>query len=124
MAKKTSQKKIPSAGRVYITAGFNNTIVTITDLEGNSLYSGSSGMSGFKGSRKSTPYAATKSAEETAKKASQAGLREVGVIVKGPGMGRVSAIKALKSAGLTVTSISDETQIPHNGCRPKKKRRV
>lgn len=124
MAKKATQKKIPATGRVYITAGFNNTIVTITSPEGDSLFVGSSGMSGFKGSRKSTPYAATKAAEETAKKAAQAGLKEVSVIVKGPGMGRVSAIKALKSAGLVVTSISDETQIPHNGCRPTKRRRV
>ena len=124
MAKKATQKKTPTSGRVYITAGFNNTIVTITDIEGNSLFVGSSGMSGFKGSRKSTPYAATKSAEEKAKKAAQAGLKEVSVIVKGPGMGRISAIKALKSAGLVVTSISDETQIPHNGCRPSKRRRV
>jgi small subunit ribosomal protein S11 len=122
--KKTKQKNIPSSGRVYITAGFNNTIITITDAEGNALFAGSSGQSGFKGSRKSTPYAATKSAEEVAKKAYEKGVKEVSVFVKGPGMGRISSIKALKTAGLNVTSISDMTPIPHNGCRPKKRRRV
>ncbi|HLB51661.1 30S ribosomal protein S11 [candidate division WWE3 bacterium RIFCSPHIGHO2_12_FULL_38_15] len=124
MAKKTNEKKIPSSGRVYITAGFNNTIITITDFEGNTLYTGSSGASGFKGSRKSTPYAATKAAEEVARRAHGAGVKDVSVFVKGPGLGRVSSIKALKTAGLNVTAISDITPIPHNGCRPKKRRRV
>jgi len=122
--KKQKQKTIPSSGRVYINAGFNNTLVTITDTEGNALFAGSAGSSGFKGSRKSTPYAATKTTEEVATKAAEAGLKEVGVVVKGPGMGRVPAIKALKSGGLNVISITDSTPIPHNGCRPKKKRRV
>ena len=122
--KKNIQKSIPTTGRVYVTAGFNNTIITITDAEGNALFAGSSGSSGFKGSRKSTPYAATKATEEAARKANEAGLKEVSVIVKGPGMGRIPAIKALKTGGLNVISISDHTPIPHNGCRPKKKRRV
>ena len=127
MTKNTTANKnkvVPASGRVYITAGLNNTIITITDSDGNALFSGSSGKSGFKGSRKSTPYAATKAAEEVAKRANQKGLREVAVFVKGPGFGRVAAIKALKSAGLGVTTISDITQIPHNGCRPKKRRRI
>jgi len=115
--KKNKEKKIPASGRVYITAGFNNTLITITDAEGNTLFAGSSGASGFKGSRKATPYAATKAAEEVARK-------DVSVFVKGPGLGRVSSIKALKTAGLNVTAISDVTPIPHNGCRPKKRRRV
>lgn len=123
-AKKNTQKQTPISGRVYITAGFNNTIITITDPEGNTLFTGSAGGAGFKGSRKSTPYAATKATEETARKANQAGMKEVSVFVKGPGLGRISSIKALKSAGLNVTAIADVTPIPHNGCRPKKRRRV
>ena len=123
-SKKNKQKVIPSSGRVYITAGFNNTLITITDPEGNALFAGSSGAAGFKGSRKSTPFAATKSAEEVAKKAYEKGIKEVAVYVKGPGMGRISAIKALKTAGLNVTAISDLTPIPHNGCRPPKRRRI
>jgi len=122
--KKKQRKDIPSTGKVYIIAGFNNTLITITDAEGNTLFAGSAGGAGFKGSRKSTPYAATKSAEEVARKASEAGLREVSVILKGAGMGRVPAIKALKAGGLNVTSIADATPVPHNGCRPKKKRRI
>ncbi|MBD3366106.1 30S ribosomal protein S11 [candidate division WWE3 bacterium] len=123
-AKKRSVKSAPESGRAYISAGFNNTLVTITDAEGNTLFSGSAGASGFRGSRKSTPFAAATAAENTAKQALNAGLREVAVIVKGPGYGRISAIKALKSAGLKILSISDVTPIPHNGCRPKKERRV
>jgi small subunit ribosomal protein S11 len=123
-SKKKKEKTTPSTGRVYIKAGFNNTLITITDSEGGTLFTGSAGSSGFKGSRKSTPFAATKATEETARKAAEAGLREVSVIVKGPGLGRVPAIKALKTGGLNVISISDTTPIPHNGCRPKKKRRV
>lgn len=128
MAKKvTSNKKETKniiSGRVYITAGFNNTLITITDAQGNTLASGSAGKAGFKGSRKSTPYAATKATEAIASHAAQNGLKEVAVFVKGPGLGRISSIKALKTAGLNVVSISDTTPIPHNGCRPKKKRRV
>lgn len=123
-SKKKKQLEIPSAGRVYISAGFNNTIVTITDVSGNALFAASAGGTGFKGSRKSTPYAATKTTEEIAKKAAEKGLKEVSVFVKGPGLGRVPAIKALKTGGLNVISITDTTPIPHNGCRPKKKRRV
>ena len=124
MAKKTKTKNITKSGRVYITAGFNNTLITITDPEGNTLFFGSAGIDGFKGSRKSTPYAATKAAEALAAKAKQAGMDEVSVIVKGPGLGRISSIKAMKSAGLNVVSISDVTALPHNGCRPPKKRRT
>ena len=123
-SRKRKERTIPSTGRVYIKAGFNNTLVTITDSEGNALFSGSAGGSGFKGSRKSTPFAATKATEVVAQKAADAGLREVSVIVKGPGMGRVPAIKALKSGGLNVIAITDATPIPHNGCRPKKRRRI
>jgi small subunit ribosomal protein S11 len=121
---KNQNKHISPSGKVYITAGFNNTLITITDSQGNTLFQGSSGSSGFKGSRKSTPYAATKAAEQVATKASEAGLREVSVVVKGPGLGRIASIKALKTGGLNVVSIADETPIPHNGCRPPKKRRV
>lgn len=121
---KKTEKKVTPSGKVFITAGFNNTLITITDPEGNALFSGSAGKAGFKGSRKSTPYAATKAAESIAAAAAQAGLREVSVVVKGPGLGRISSIKALKTAGLNVVSISDTTPIPHNGCRPPKKRRV
>jgi len=124
MAKKKKEKQISSTGRAYITAGINNTLITITDDQGNALFSGSSGKSGCKGSRKSTPYAATKAAEQAGVVAFNAGLREVAVFVKGPGMGRISSIKALKSAGLNVMSISDQTPMPHNGCRPKNRRRV
>ncbi|MCA9302046.1 30S ribosomal protein S11 [Candidatus Nomurabacteria bacterium] len=124
--KKSSKSKsiTPSSGRVYILAGFNNTLITFTDDKGNVLFSGSTGKAGFKGSRKSTPFAATKSTEATAQAAYESGMREVAVLVKGPGMGRIASIKALKSAGLRVTSIADITPIPHNGCRPKNKRRV
>jgi len=121
---KRKDKKVTAAGKAYITAGFNNIIVTLTDTEGNTLFSSSAGKVGFKGSRKSTPYAATKATESMAQEASQAGMKDVSVIVKGPGMGRIAAIKALKSGGLNVVSISDITPIPFNGCRPKKKRRV
>ena len=124
MVKKKKEKQISSTGRAYITAGINNTIVTVTDDKGNALFTGSSGKSGFKGSRKSTPYAATKAAEQVGAAAFASGVREVSVFVKGPGMGRVSSIKALKTAGLNVVSISDQTPMPHNGCRPKNRRRV
>ena len=122
--KKGKRTEVPVSGKVYISAGFNNTLVTITDAEGNTLFSGSAGSTGFKGSRKSTPFAASTAAEEVGRKAASAGMQEVSVIVKGPGYGRISAIKSLKTAGLRVMSISDVTPIPHNGCRPKKIRRV
>ncbi len=122
--KKSKDKIIPSSGKVHIKAGFNNTLITITDPDGNTLFTGSAGKAGFKGSRKSTPYAATKATETIASQARNAGLKEVSVTVKGPGLGRIPAIKALKTGGLHVISISDSTPVPHNGCRPKKKRRV
>ena len=122
--KKKSKRIIPAAGRAYVTAGFNNTIITITDTEGNALFSGSAGKAGFKGSRKSTPFAATTTAMKVAEEATNAGLQEISVFVNGPGAGRISAIKAMKSAGLRIVSIADITALPHNGCRPKKKRRI
>lgn len=122
--KKTIAKIYPAVGNVYISAGMNNTVISITDEKGNALFNGSSGMFGFKNSRQATPYAATKVAEETGLKAFNAGVKEVNVFVKGAGQGRVSSIKALKSAGLRVVSITDTTPLPHNGCRPSKKRRM
>lgn len=126
ITKKTKKKvkKITASGKAYISAGFNNTIITITDNTGNALFTSSAGQEGFKGSRKSTPFAATKATESIAQKASEAGMKDVSVIVKGPGLGRIASIKALKSGGLNVVSISDITAIPHGGCRPKKKRRI
>lgn len=121
---KKKAKNVTTTGKVYVSAGFNNTLLAITNPQGDVLFSGSAGKAGFKGSRKSTPYAATKAAEQIAAQASQAGMKEVSVVVKGPGMGRISAIKALKAGGLNVVSISDKTPMPHNGCRPKKKRKV
>lgn len=123
MATKTT-KTVPTKGRVYITATFNNTIVTITDEHGNSLYWASSGLVGFKGARRATPYAATTAVEGVARKAMDAGLRDVEVYIKGPGAGRDAALRALKAVGLGITLIADVTPIPHNGVRPKKKRRV
>ncbi len=123
MAQAINKKNI-SKGRVYITATFNNTIVTITDEVGNTICWGSSGLVGFKGARKSTPFAATTTAEATAKKAVNAGLKEVEVFIKGPGAGRDAALRALRSAGMNITMIADVTPMPHNGVRPKKKRRV
>lgn len=122
--KKVINKVIPSIGNVYISSGNNNTLMSITDEKGNVLYNGSTGMFGFKNSRQATPYAATKVAEETGLKAFNAGVKEVNVYVKGTGMGRINAIKALKVSGLKVLSITDTTPLPHNGCRPSKKRRV
>ena len=118
------QKTIPQKGRVYILATFNNTLVTITDSSGNTLFWGSSGTAGFKGARKSTPFAAGSAMEAIAKKAVGAGLSEVEVYIKGPGVGRDAALRALKNVGLKITLIADVTPIPHNGVRPKKKRRV
>jgi len=123
MATKTI-KKVVEKGKVYITATFNNTIVTITDSVGNTLYWGSSGLVGFKGARKATPYAATTAVETVARKALDNGMREVEVFIKGPGSGRDAALRALRAVGLAITLIADVTPIPHNGVRPKKKRRV
>lgn len=117
-------KKQITTGRVYVTATFNNTIVTITDSEGNVIFSGSSGASGFKGARKSTPYAATAAVDGAGKKAWEAGMRDVEVYIKGPGAGRDAALRALKSIGFNLNLIADTTPIPHNGPRAKKKRRV
>ena len=117
-------KKIVEKGHVYVTATFNNTLVTITDEGGNALYWGSSGVVGFKGARKATPYAATTAVEVVARKAQEAGMREVEVFIKGPGAGRDAALRAIKAVGLQITLIADVTPIPHNGVRPKKKRRV
>ena len=121
---KKKERKNISTGVVHIQSTFNNTIVSITDSTGNVVAWSSSGVQGFKGSRKSTPFAAQLAAEDAAKKAMEHGMRNVEVYVKGPGFGRESAIRALQAAGLVVTLIKDVTPIPHNGCRPKKKRRV
>jgi small subunit ribosomal protein S11 len=117
-------KRSLSAGQVHVFASFNNTIVTITDPDGNTLCWGSGGSVGFKGSRKSTPFAARLAAEQAIKAAQSIGVQEVDLFVKGPGPGRESAIRAVQSMGLKVKSISDLTPVPHNGCRPPKKRRV
>ena len=122
-AKRRERKSIP-VGRAYIQSTFNNTIVTLTDPQGNVIAWGSSGTAGFKGSRKGTPYAAQMAARDTARKAMTHGLRQIEVYVKGPGSGREAAIRSLQSSGLYITSIKDVTPIPHNGCRPPKKRRV
>jgi small subunit ribosomal protein S11 len=121
---KRSKKVVEAEGVAHITATFNNTLVTITDMAGNALVWGSAGKSGFKGSKKSTSFAATVAAEQCAREAMNLGVRRVHVRVQGPGSGRESAIQALASAGLEVKSIRDVTPIPHNGCRPPKKRRV
>lgn len=111
-------------GKVFITSGFNNTTITITDNDGQAICWSTPGAVGFSGARRSTPFAASAAASAAAKKAAEAGLKEVAVFVKGPGMGRDAAIKSLKTGGLHVISIADVTPIPHNGCRPKKRRRV
>ncbi len=120
---KKERKNIPS-GKVFIYATFNNTIITITDPHGNTVAWASGGTSGFKGSRKSTPYAAQLAAQNAARAAQEHGLRELDVYVKGPGPGREAAIRSLQAADMKLTSITDKTPIPHNGCRPPKKRRV
>jgi small subunit ribosomal protein S11 len=120
---KKEKKNIPS-GRAYIYATFNNTIITITDQYGNAVAWATGGTSGFKGSRKSTPYAAQLAARNAAKAAQEHGVRELDVFVKGPGPGREAAIRALQAADMILRSITDKTPIPHNGCRPPKKRRV
>lgn len=122
--KKRKEKKSVYEGNVYIQATFNNTIVTITDLKGNALSWASSGGLGFNGAKKSTPFAAQTVAETAVQKALTYGLREVHVYVKGPGVGRESAVRSLGVLGLKVRSISDVTPIPHNGCRPRKTRRI
>ena len=127
MAQSRKSKKVRrnvARGIVHVRATFNNTLITITDTNGDVLTSASAGTMGFKGSRKSTPFAAQRAAETAARAARKMGLVEVEVLVKGPGSGRESAVTALQSAGLKVLSIEDVTPIPHNGCRPRKKRRV
>ena len=121
--RRRERKSVP-VGRAYIQATFNNTIVTLTDPQGNVISWASSGTAGFKGSRKGTPYAAQMAAREAARKAMENGLRQVDVFVRGPGSGREAAIRSLQSSGLYITGIRDVTSIPHNGCRPPKKRRV
>lgn len=121
--KRRERKNIVN-GQVFINATFNNTLVTITDEAGNTISWSSAGGLGFKGSRKSTPFAAQMAAEDAGKKAAEHGLKNVRVFVKGPGSGRETALRALQSVGFTVTSICDVTPIPHNGCRPPKRRRV
>jgi small subunit ribosomal protein S11 len=118
------ERKNVANGNAYIQSSFNNTLVTITDPDGNVLTWSSSGAAGFKGSRKSTPYAAGLAADSAARKAMEHGMRQVSVYVKGPGSGREAAIRSLQAAGLGISSIVDITPIPHNGCRPPKKRRV
>jgi small subunit ribosomal protein S11 len=128
VAKKTTRKKKVKkniqTGVAHIQSTFNNTIITITDVGGNAVAWASAGQQGFKGSRKSTPFAAQMAAEDCAKKAQEHGVRTLGVYVKGPGAGRESALRALQGAGMRITMIRDVTPIPHNGCRPPKRRRV
>ena len=121
--KKKAHKKV-SEGKAYIQSTFNNTVITITDVEGNVIAWGSSGSAGFKGSRKGTPYAAQIAARDAAHRAMADGLRRVEVYIKGPGSGREAAIRALQATGITVAAIRDVTPIPHDGCRPKGRRRV
>ncbi len=118
------ERKNITAGVAHVNASFNNTMITITDAQGNSIAWASSGSSGFKGSRKSTPYAAQVAANSAARKAMEHGVKTLEVEVKGPGSGRESALRALQAAGFTITSIKDVTPIPHNGCRPPKRRRI
>ncbi|MDD7214077.1 MAG: 30S ribosomal protein S11 [Clostridia bacterium] len=124
VVKKRRELKNVDKGQVHIQSSFNNTIVTVTDANGNAISQSSAGALGYKGSRKSTPFAAQQAAETAAKAAMEHGLRSVEVFVKGPGQGRESAIRALGNVGLEVTLISDVSPIPHNGCRPPKRRRV
>ena len=122
--RKKKAKKSVAKGVAHIRATFNNTIITITDIYGNAMVWASAGTSGFQNSRKSTPFAAQKTAETAAEKALKLGMREMEVLVKGPGGGRESAIRGLQSAGITIKAIEDVTPLPHNGCRPRKRRRV
>jgi small subunit ribosomal protein S11 len=119
-----TKRHVDAEGIAFIQATFNNTIITITDMAGNAVVWGSAGKAGFKGSKKSTPFAATVAAEQAAKEAMNMGMRRVHVRVQGPGSGRESAIQAIAAAGVAIRSIRDVTPIPHNGCRPPKKRRV
>ncbi len=121
--RRRDRKNVPR-GRAYIQSTFNNTIITLTDLQGNTLSWSSSGTTGVKGSRKATPYAAQIAAENAARRAMDHGLREVDVFIKGPGSGREAAVRALQSSGISLLTIRDITPIPHNGCRPRKRRRV
>ncbi len=120
--RKSAEKKL-NRGRIYVLATFNNTLVTVTDPEGNTVCWGSAGLAGFKGARKATPFAATTTVEQVIKKAKLLGLNEVEVYIKGPGPGREAVLKVLKTSGLKVTLLADVTAIPHNGCRPKKRRK-
>ena len=121
---KRREKKNITSGIAFVNATYNNTMITITDAQGNAISWSSAGGMGFKGSRKSTPYAAQVAAEDAARKAMEHGMKTIEVMVKGPGTGRESALSALHSTGFTITSIKDVTPIPHNGCRPPKRRRV
>jgi len=121
---KNRDKKNITAGVVHVNSSFNNTMVTITDAQGNTISWSSAGLKGFKGSRKSTPYAAQIATDDAARKAMEHGLKTVDVLVVGPGSGRESALRALHAAGLVITSIKDITSIPHNGCRARKRRRI
>ena len=122
--KKRGEKRVVPHGVVHIRASFNNTMITITDVQGNTISWSSAGGMGFRGSRKSTPYAAQMAAEDAGKKAAEHGMKSLEVEVKGPGSGRESALRALQTAGFIVTAIRDVTPVPHNGCRPRKRRRV
>ncbi len=122
--RKRREKKNVVAGVAHINSTFNNTMITITDIKGNVISWSSAGMQGFKGSRKSTPYAAQIAAEDAGKKAQEHGIKSLEVNVKGPGSGRESALRALHALGIAITTIRDVTPIPHNGCRPRKRRRV
>ena len=124
MAKSKKQRRVVTKGIAHIRASYNNTQITITDLHGDVICTASAGTIGFKGSRKSTPFAAQRAAETAAQSARKMGMIELEVLVKGPGSGRESAIRAIEGSGIKITSIEDVTPIPHNGCRPRKKRRV
>ena len=124
VARKRKEKKNIERGQAHIRASFNNTLVTMTDVGGNTLSWASAGGMGFRGSRKSTPFAAQMAAEDAVRKAKDQGMRRVQVYIKGPGAGRESALRSLQLAGLTITMIRDITPVPHNGCRPPKRRRV
>ena len=121
---KASSTQPITQGKMYVTATFNNTLITLTDLSGNTIAWGSTGKAGFKGSRKSTPFAATTAVEQVITTGTQRGLREVQVFIKGPGPGRDAALRVLRSSGIKISMIADVTPIPHNGCRAKKRRRV
>lgn len=123
MVEKRAAKQVGERAKVFVTATFNNTIATITDMQGNVFVTGSAGKAGFKGTRKATPFAATTAVDKAARRARELGVREVEVYIKGPGPGRDAALRALRSAGLSMSLIADVTPIPHNGVRPKKRRR-